>query len=179
MIASCVRSMRSCTIDWLSSSCERSVLSCRRPIKLICEIVNFQQYVRLQTHMSPHLSPSLDATVLYDGEVLIDPEQCVLGEILWRLDDRLHQQQLALELRKGDQRPERTPKFGIYSKKTSIRYSIARICRTSRPTHPAAPWPAADFRTTRAPAPARSRRTARPSGTWSRPDRSAPPCSQT
>lgn len=35
MIASCVRRMRSCTMDWLSSCWDRSVLSCKRPIKLI------------------------------------------------------------------------------------------------------------------------------------------------
>ena len=35
MIASWVRSILSCTIEWLSSNCDRSVLSCNLPIKFI------------------------------------------------------------------------------------------------------------------------------------------------
>lgn len=35
MMASWVRKMRNCTMDWLSSCCERSVLSCSRPMRFI------------------------------------------------------------------------------------------------------------------------------------------------
>lgn len=125
MMASCVRSMRSCTIDWLSSCCDRSVLSWRRPMRLIYGFdERIRSIIRYFCTGTFYLSASLYPSVLDDGKVLVYPKQCVLGKVLGRLNRRLHKQQLPLQFRKGHQRPERSTQFGICIIKGGCLYSL-------------------------------------------------------
>lgn len=125
-----------------------------------------------------YLSATLNPTVLDDGKVLIDPKRCVFRKVLRRQSNWIHQQQLALELRKGNQRPERSSQLWVYKHTNNTLISLLTQLATSR-TYQATRWPGANSRTTPSPAVARSTQTARPSGTWSRPNRSVRPHWQT